>query len=276
MDQTYPWILESFHYIGGERMPKIIREKGDTIFLDSGAFSMFTQGVTVNLEKYTDFIKTNLDIIHIASNLDHIGRDGEQKSYDNQKALEGMGVKIQPVHHARDKDEWLQRYLDEGYDYIFLGGMVPESTPYLMQWLDRIWEKYLCNPDGTAKVKIHGFGLTTLDLIFRYPWFSVDSTSWVMASRMGKVYVDLPHKDVKLQISDRSGKIKDFDMHFDTLSPMAKKLVLDRILELGYDPELLRTMYGWRDHFNIEYFRRIMERRVDRFIPPPKEIGLFD
>ena len=48
-----------------------------------------------------------------------------------------------PVHHVRDKDYWLQRYLDEGYQHICLGGMVGESTATLRRWLDHVWHRYL-------------------------------------------------------------------------------------------------------------------------------------
>ena len=287
----YPYLLESFHYMK-PTMVRAIRNNGDTIFLDSGAFSMFTQGVDVNLKAYADFIKGHQDIIHVASNLDAIGAGNERLSYDRQKELEGMGVKIQPVHHVRDHDSWLEQYLNEGYDYIFLGGMVPEETSTLMKWLDHIWYKYLTNEDGTPKVKVHGFGLTTASLMFRYPWYSVDSTSWVMSSRFGSIYLDFPQpdgsvKDYKIDFSDRSSKRYEAESwHFESLKSHEKKAVLERLeflesrrephpeeealeketgFKQGFNPIALAKSYGWRDYANIEYFRRAMERRVDRF-----------
>jgi len=258
---AYPHDLESYHYLKDTKMaPDYYRELGKTIFLDSGAFSMFTQGIEVDLQEYADFIKRNQDIIHVASNLDVIGRNSEEGTYRNQKELERMGVNIQPVCHARDADKWIEKYLAEGYDYIFLGGMVPETTQYLVQWLDHVWEKFLTNPDGTAKVKVHGFGLTTAELMWRYPWYSVDSTSWVMAGRFGSVYFDLSHGDTKITFSDQSPSIKDLGRHYDSLDPITKRAVDDRCAELGYDPQLLRTHYGWRDHFNIAFFERCLKR----------------
>ena len=53
--------------------------------------------------------------------------------------------------------------------YIGLGGMVRQPTKLLRTWLDRMFADYLTNPDHTPKVKVHGFGLTNLDLLFRYP-----------------------------------------------------------------------------------------------------------
>ncbi len=291
--KKYPYWLESFHYIG-DRPPlvKMIRSDQNKIFLDSGAFSMFTQGIEVDLTSYAKFIQEHKDIIDVASNLDAIGRGNEQLSYDRQKQLEAMDVDIKPVHHVRDADHWLQRYLDDGYDYIFLGGMVPENTPTLMNWLDGVWSKYLTNDDGTPKVKVHGFGLTTLSLMFRYPWYSVDSTSWVMTSRFGSIYLDMPQldgtiKDYKVDFSDKSPRQREANSwHFNSLRPTEQKAVLERLEQLeaerikapieadyekeagykmGYYPEALAKSYGWRDYANIEYFRRAMNRRVDRF-----------
>jgi hypothetical protein len=288
----YPYMLESYHYMKPQ-IVAAIRDNKSSVFLDSGAFSMFTQGVEVNLESYARFIENHQDIIHVASNLDAIGRGYEQLSYDRQKQLERMGAKIKPVHHVRDADEWLQRYLDEGYDYIFLGGMVPETTPVLMHWLDHVWHHYLTNADGTPKVKVHGFGLTTLTLMFRYPWYSVDSTSWVMTAQFGSIYLDLPQpdgtvKDYKVDFSTQSNKRYDINSwHFNSLTGAERRAVLNRLEELeaarpkdaeedarlkeltgythGFNPTALAESYAWRDYANIEYFRRAMNRKVDRF-----------
>lgn len=273
--QKYPWDLESYHYLKeSKQAPDYFRSIKKTLFLDSGAFSMFTQKIQVNLGEFADYIKLNKDIIHIASNLDEIGRGKEQQTWNNQKALEKMGVKIQPVHHARDADQWLLKYMAEGYDYIFLGGMVPETTKYLAGWLDHIWSKYLTKKDGSAKIKVHGFGLTTLELIKRYPWYSVDSTSWVITGRFGAIYLDLPHRDIKVNFSDQSPSMKDLGRHYDNLDKVTKKAVTDRVLELGYDPALLRTHYGWRDHFNIAFFERVMKRPDPTF--KIRQVDLFD
>jgi len=300
--------LESFHYLDKlKQIPDLVRKDKRKIFLDSGAFSMFTQGVEVDLKAYAAYVYKNRDIIEIASNLDSIGKlnatqtEAEataQRSYDNQKKLEGwlkpQGLMVQPVHHVRDPDHWLQRYIDEGYDYIFLGGMVPESTPVLRKWLDHVWGRYLTNKDGTPKIKVHGFGLTTTELMFRYPWYSVDSTSWVMTSMFGGCYLDIKQldgtvKDLKVDFSSRSRKQEDDDSwHFERLAPVNQRGVLRRLEELeadrikspeveasleaatgfkqGYNPKALAESYGWRDNLNINFFRRVQERRVDKFV----------
>lgn len=271
-DHIVPHVLESFFYLRGSRLPDIIRRNNQTIFLDSGAFSMFTQGVDISIDEYAQFIHDEADIIHVASNLDDITKT-PQLSYDNQKTLEGLGCDVKPVFHCREDPKWLVKYLDEGYDYIFLGGMVPETTKWLRGWLDDLWHKYLVKDDGTSRVKIHGFGLTTVDLMFRYPWYSVDSTSWVMASRMGKIFVDLPHKIQGMVMSDKSPKLKERDQHYKTMSPALRAGIDKRIEELGYKVDDLCQMYGWRDKWNMQFFERIQSRGVDKF--EDQEMGLF-
>lgn len=255
------WVLESYHYMN-QLKEQLIRDRKETVFMDSGAFSMFTQGVSISLEKYAEYLEAKKDIIHVASNLDEIGQGREEQTYANQKALEKMGARVQPVHHARDKDEWLQRYLAEGYDYIFLGGMVSETTQYLKVWLDKIWRKYLTNKDGSPKVKVHGFGLTTLELMERYLWFSVDSTAWVTTARYGGIYLDMPNgKVITMKFSSaRSPKQKFFEDHYDALSPAAKKAVDARLAEFGFEAANLRVNYGWRHRWNIDFFRRAQDR----------------
>lgn len=273
-EEQYSYYLESYHYINNKRHCNMIRDDKRTIFLDSGAYSMFTQGVTVDLDSYAKFVIDNDDILHTASNLDHIGAGGEQKTYDNQKYIESKGAKIQPVVHVRDTDDWLEKYMAEGYDYIFIGGMVPESTPYLLSRLDQMWADHLTNPDGTAKIKVHGFGLTVLSLMERYPWYSVDSTSWVLTGRFGSVYLRQRNgRVIKVCVSDKSPRVKDWDMHYDTMPPLLKKETRDLFAEGGFDVEELRSIYWKRDLWNIQFFKALCDGPAPKFF---LEKGLFD
>lgn len=289
------WLLESYYYFTTKGVAEL-KESGASIFLDSGAYTMFTQGVEVDLGRYADFNKENQDIIHIASSLDVIGRGQEQASYDNFKKLRGFGANVQPVHHARDDDKWLQKYIDEGHEYIFLGGMVAESSNYLRDWLDHVWERYLTNKDGTPKVKVHGFGLTTLALMLRYPWFSVDSTRWVLLSRYGGILMDFPQQTKMIDFSTQSMKrFNDNGWHYSTLKPIEKQAVdehlawcearrlkdstLEKWLEeetgikQGFNAVALAEMFGWRDRFNIEFFTRIQHNNAKTF--HREQMGLF-
>lgn len=256
----YPYLLESYHYVGRNQYDDLIRFNEDKLFMDSGAFSMFTLGIDVDLDAYGAYLLSASDYISVASNVDAIGAGREADSYANQKYLESLKlpVPVCPVHHARDDDKWLVKYLDEGYEYIFLGGMVPESIPYLLGWLDHLWDKYLAKPDGTARVKIHGFGLTTFELMQRYPWFSVDSTSWFMIGMFGNILMMVNGKPKALTISKQSGSAKMADKSFWSLDDYTRSHLLKVITDKGFDPELLGTSYGHRDHWNILFYQEYM------------------
>lgn len=158
-------------------------KKSPKLFLDSGAYSAMTQNKVITIEEYASFIKKNKSKLTAYANLDVIG--DAKATWKNQKALERLDLNPVPVFHYGDDAKHLQKYLNKGYKYIALGGLV--KAPNQQQWLDQIWSKYLTNKKGEAIIKIHGFGLTTHSLMLRYPWHSVDSTTWAMAAAMGEV-----------------------------------------------------------------------------------------
>lgn len=266
--------LESYYEIrNNTRMLDCIQERGDKIFLDSGAFSAFTQGVEVDLRDYATFIREHEDIITTASNFDVIGRNMERQSYDNLKILErylkenGSRMGVQPVHHARDHDSWLEKYLKEGYDYIFLGGMVPESTPYLRQWLDRVWDRYLTDGMGRPRVRVHGFGLTTESLMLDYPWYSVDSTSWKMYSIMGFLVATTKNENgtfgrnlQSVAVSERHPARKQYGRHYNNIST-EERLVFDKcIKKLGFKSKTVREDRATRSVYNLRVYREFMKK----------------
>src|SRR3990172_6537333 len=89
---------KSCHYIQKQTYADKIRADGAKIFLDSGAFSAFTQGAEIDLHGYVDYIKRNYDILDtdddgtaLYSVLDGIG--DPLKTYRNQHEMESMGVR---------------------------------------------------------------------------------------------------------------------------------------------------------------------------------------
>lgn len=200
-----------------------------SLFIDSGAFSAWSKGVQIKLDEYIAFIKENIDIIDVYANLDVIG--DAQATWKNQEIMEGQGLSPLPCFHYGEDFKWLKFYLDRGHDYIALGGMVPISSAALEPWLNVVFSRHICGEDGMPLVKIHGFGLTSLPLMIRYPWYSVDSTSWVMTSRMGAVYVPrfrsgewiYNENPWKVSVSSRSPAKEEAGEHFDTLPPKAKE-----------------------------------------------------
>lgn len=265
MRDSVACFLESYHYIHRESAVKKIRAEGQKVFLDSGAFSAFTQGVQIDIAEYCDYIHKNADIILFPSVLDAIG-DAEG-TWRNQEEMERRGTRPLPCYHYGEPTELLDYYVSK-YEYITIGGMVPVSTPQLFIWLDRIWEQHLTNADGTPKTKVHGFGLTSLPLMLRYPWYSVDSSTWVQWAANGMIL--LPLRGKQLDCSSKSSRRKQAGQHLNSFSPLETKTLEDEIRAFCIDPDRLREYYYSRWAWNawaFPYYARDKHYTGDKFIP---------
>jgi hypothetical protein len=260
--------LESYHYIHKDTYLNRIRESGRKVFLDSGAFSAFSLGVSVDLPGYCDWIRKNSDIIRyednalMASVLDGIG--DPLQTYRNQLTMEEMGVRPLPCFHYGEDERYLEHYI-ANYDYITIGGLVPISKPQQMMWLDRIWQDYLVDGSGRPKIKVHGFGLTTIDLVQRYPWYSVDSSSWVQIGAHGNIFLD----GKTLAFSSESPNRKVAGQHIDTLPPIMREAIEKKLVQRGFDPASLRDNTYARWALNAAEYARL-----GREMDPNKKLDL--
>ena len=228
-----------------------------SIFLDSGAFSAWSQGVNIDIDEYIAFIKEHEKYLDVYAVLDSIGDPA--LTLKNQQYMESKGVNPLPCFHYGEDISYLEHYL-ANYDYIAFGGMVPISTPELLAWLDPIFKDYICDKDGMPRIKVHGFGITSLPLLLRYPWYSVDSTSWVMTGRFGSVFVPKRRNGkyvyneiaLKVVISDK-GDIGD-GKHFKNFSQLERQVIHEYFEEHGFTEQQLAEDYMARDRLNIQYF----------------------
>jgi len=240
----------SFRYITTKNMKEQATRKVE-LFLDSGAYSAWSQGKEINIQDYIQFIKDHQDVIDVYANLDVIG--DPQGTWNNQMIMEKAGLSPLPVYHYGEDVKWLKRILGRGYPYIGLGGMVPISTTDLTKWLDDLFGNYLTDPDGMPLVKVHGFGLTSLRLMLRYPWWSVDSTSWVLTGRMGSIFIPrfrngnwiYDEDSWKIIVSNRSPQSKEAGKHITTMTKLEKEILLKYIHEKGYSLGI--SEYKWVD-----------------------------
>lgn len=248
------------------------------LFLDSGAFSAWSRKTEINIDDYISFIKTHEDDLTVYANLDVIG--SAEGTWKNQLHMEKHGLKPLPVFHPMHEDvSWLTKYLDRGCAYIAFGGMAGGdfSSQQITQMLDKVFSEYVCDSKGFPKFKVHGFGITSVPLLVRYPWYSVDSTSWVQTGRFGSIFVpkiikgkyDYTAVPRKVNVSTKSPKIKEAGQHIKTFSSLEQKEIISYIESKGYKlghsdfdsdgkeiivEEGISNIYTLRDELNILYF----------------------
>ena len=236
--------LHSYYHCGNEQgfeREWFMKNKQNKIdlFLDSGAFSAYTQGVQINLDEYIAFVHEHLPYLSVYANLDVIG--DTEATLQNQKKMEAAGLHPLPCFHYGEPISYLTHYLKH-YDYVAIGGVAQASTSALVPWLDELFASYICGKDGWPTVKVHGFAVTSLRLMKRYPWYSVDSTSWVVTGRMGSVYVpkyrqgmwDYTQDSYKVAVSTRSPSKKEAGQHIDTFSEREREVIHQYFAHKGY------------------------------------------
>lgn len=255
--RNIPHILESWHYVGKQRYVDDMRREKAQIFLDSGAFSAFTLGIKLSVKEYVDYIVRNWDIIRgedynmMASVLDGIG--DPLQTYRNQLEMEdlfkqyGLDWRPLPCFHAGEDERYLEWYV-ANYEYITLGGMVGTSTKQLCIWLDRMWDRYLVDGSGRAKVKVHGFGITSRPIMERYPWYSCDSSSWIQSAAFGSI--ETPEHG-PIIVSGKSPSRHDAGQHITTLSQLECDYLFQLLEKQGFTYERLSNVYESRAAYNL-------------------------
>lgn len=244
-------ILESWHYVHKPSYVNYMRENNAKVFLDSGAFSAWTMGVKMDLPKYCDWIIRNQDIIRVEDNavmasvLDAIG--DAQGTFENQMAMERLGVRPLPCFHKYEDPRYLEWYV-KNYDYITIGGMVGTPPNELEKWLDHIWDKYLTDGAGNPLIKVHGFGLTSVPLMERYPWYSCDSSSWIQAAAFGSIYLA---KHGPLAVSTSSPSRHKAGYHLCNKPEIERQYLLDLLAKDGFTEERVGEIYESRAVYNL-------------------------
>jgi hypothetical protein len=176
-------------------MPKI------DVFLDSGAYSSWKNNQTIPLKDYIEFVREVEPYVQTYANLDvilgRIGRprtnedvaESAKQSYRNLQIMKDAGLKPLPVFHQGESYSWLERMLMDGEDYIGISTAKNIPNPVMRnRWLDEFFS-LATDSKGRPLIKVHGFGSAHVELLRRYPFFSVDSAGWAKAGANGKIYI---------------------------------------------------------------------------------------
>ena len=189
-------ILESFYYIKEWQIPYI---KGAKFFLlDSGAFTFMSNSKKKvdwdeYVESYAKFINDNSIKYFFELDIDNIVGIKEVERLRNK--LERLTQKkCIPVWHKSRGIEYWQK-MCEDYDYVAIGGIVTKE----IKQQDYKYFIPLLKIAKENNCKVHGLGFTNLKSLSKYPFYSVDSTSWKSGNRFGTLYLFKENKLIQIK-----------------------------------------------------------------------------
>jgi len=250
-------ILVSFAYrILLERFRHIFEVNKISLFYDSGAFTVWNKGGTVDIEGYKRDLREFDALITVAANVDVIPGTQGQKATPEQAALaaeqgwanfdmfrkEGFS-KIIHIFHQGDDFKWLHRLIDES-EYFGVSPSNDCSTKEKEAWLDIVFRTIDSRGKGS---KTHAFGVTSPYLCYRYPWYSVDSSSFAIQAALGSCNVP----GVGVVVFSEQGA--DKPNYFKNL-PQAQRDTVEQICaKYGFTPRSLNH-YLNRTRMNIINF----------------------
>lgn len=137
--------------------------------LDSGAFSAWNSGKTIDLDEYIAVCK-DVDACEMFG-LDVIGDpEGTKRNLD---AMWSAGIDAIPTHHYRSPWEGLE-WACKHSEKIALGGMAKSKGKAVNDWILQCFAR--CWPKA-----VHGFGVARWEIFELAPFHSVDAVSWCLS-----------------------------------------------------------------------------------------------
>ena len=245
--------------------PIVRRGQGDYSWFDLSKGSEFR----TYCDRYASFMKAMAGRGILFANVDVI--QNPDLTWESQRFFEEEhGVQPIPIVHGLTPMKYLHRYLDTGrYDLIGLGGLghhIPFSA--YIDWADDVFLIICPESKGyMPQVRVHGFAMTSFHLMRRWPWWSVDSASWVKTSAYGGIYVPRWSKDggwrfdrppIRIGVSSESSMRSKEDQHIDNVGESTRELVFKWVKHCGMREGTLNkdgTMkeFGIRSHFRARH-----------------------
>lgn len=234
------------------------------LFVDSGAWSAHSKGVELDIDEYINYVNSHDEYFYIFAQGDTIpGKFRQVKTYEDrmnapEKSWQNYlymvervksPEKLLPIFHQGEEFKWLQNMLDftdsngNHIPYIGLSPANDSGVPMKVEFLRRCFD--VIEHSNNPNVRTHAFGMTSLDVLEKFPLTSADSTSWIMCAANGSIYT--PFGTIPISAKSVS------QGHYNTLGKVEQNVIKDYIENLGYTIEQVSEDYKARMQINILY-----------------------
>jgi hypothetical protein len=190
------------------------------IFVDSGAFTAWAKGKKVDLGQYMAFCKQIIDKAKcpvVFAALDVIpgkkqdGRKPTQleiqkacdEGWENYQAMKQKGIEpCLMTFHQFEHQRQLKRIADES-DYFAVSPRKSDvSREEKLKWLAQVFNYIQGKNRRSINKKIHGLGVSSVDWMEQFPFYSVDNTGWIIAGRANLHRHFVGHRPVYWSLED--------------------------------------------------------------------------
>lgn len=248
LDAGINHMLMSYYYFKKHRsaFEKRIGNDGVTYLIDSGGFSLNKQE---NLTKdecekhfkgYLKFIQKYKDNIYGAVELDVEDIVGLKRVEEWREQIIDTGVPLIVIWHPkRGYNYWVETC--DKYDYV---GLTSETVPGMKF-------KKMFNVAKKHKVGVHGFAMTKLDYMLKYPFKSMDSTTWKSGEMWGSTLI-FQNRSLTTLANTQKTRRKKYKNFCKKLGIDFKKLIKD-------DPYTvnrfnLKQLHDYLEYINTKKF----------------------
>ena len=219
--------LMSYEYLKGKGLKQLKKYPDMHLFIDSGAYTYqsdpkyeeyTSEQKKKQILEYLEWAKKYKNQIFAIADLDlqYLSNVGYEKVYEWRKKyfepfMLETGVPVCFIWHEDGLDVW--EYMCKRYPYVGLSLAIDtvDNGYYILRDMFRIAEKYntLCQ----------GMASTNTKLLVQYPFYTVDSTTWLAGLKYGEISVWTGTKMTRVKKQDFETKafplISNYDIKFD-------------------------------------------------------------
>ena len=264
------WFLER------KELDRLIALKKDgkytgKIMVDSGAFTAYRKDVSINCDKYIEWLNKNNCYLEHYVQLDKIpGRWGRKSSkedilYAERASWENYIYmvsklndphKLLPVFHMSENFENFRRLLNfeingNKIPYICISGAKDRVSAERRKFYHHIFQ--IIRESDNKDVKVHCLGCSTFGDLSLFPFYSSDSTTWLQLSNNGNI-----QDKSSVAVSEIALKNAENAARLNYLAPQIKL----NCTRFGVDFEQLKTSYTARSIYNIRFMMDWIENNV--------------
>ena len=247
------------------------------LLIDSGAHSAHTKGVELDLEEYINFVNSNIDKMTLYVQVDKIpGQYHKPKTqedwteapklrWENYLYMRSRSKdcsKLIPVFHQGESFEWLRNMCDARFGDLKVPyiGLSPRGDVSLKAKYDFCAECFAVIQSSTnPEVMTHAFGATSLEMLERLPFTSADSTTWVLVSAFGQVWMPASvvstnsSVGIKLGVSEENRRHPTATQTYWEQSAETRKRLDEYFESLGTNIEKLSVSHSERALASAKY-----------------------